>query len=75
MKKKCLSITKETFKEATPEVQSHLLYDCLNEIHGDVAGIKDSLQRRKIIDTTISGTTGLVGGFLAVFGINWFKEM
>ena len=74
MKKKYLNITKETFKEASPEVRSDLLYDCLNDIHGDVASIKDTLQRRKMWDTTVSGTAGLVGGFLAVFGIKMFKE-
>lgn len=75
-------ITKETFLAADEKVQLSILYDLQESTHRNIKEIRklleqhpqncearfQGLEKEKLKNTAIAGTTGLTGGFFAVLG-------
>jgi len=79
MSKEFPGISKDTYLKSTGEAQDGLTYDMLTRIHhnvGDMGGRVTAIEKRKKIDTTLAGTTGLIGGVIAfLMQVTFFKKI
>jgi hypothetical protein len=60
-------ISKETFQGYSTDSKLDTLFDMQHAQNEHLDRIEVSLQRKKKVDTAVSASTGLAGGFLAVF--------
>lgn len=68
-------VDENTFKSLDHASQNWMLFSTFNE-YRDACELRfKKLEKRKLFDTTVSGGSGLVGGFLAVLASKlwWLK--
>ena len=80
-----MEVTRDTFREASPEAQNLILFDSiqnvsskLDKFHGSCTNKHEDIDRRILrsgrANKAISGASGLFGGFLAVIFQKFFTQ-
>jgi hypothetical protein len=59
-------IDEETFKDLKPSQQNWLLFKTFNTDRAEVDKRFEVLEKRKLVDRTLSVGSGFVGGFMAI---------
>lgn len=70
-----LPIEKQTFIAADGKTYKALEYDILQHINNNMFSIESrvsTLEKRRWLDSAVSGTAGLIGGFLAIISKKLF---
>ncbi|MEN6463644.1 MAG: hypothetical protein ABFD62_00540 [Syntrophaceae bacterium] len=66
-------ISRETFEAMNDSSKLNVLYDCAISSNQKMTALEKKVDRRKVIDTSVAGVSGVIGGMIAFFTQKLFR--